>query len=359
MRSTLRWCMAAALIFAAPGVLASFHALQIEQLYSNADGTVQFVVLHEVFGLNDEEFLRGHTLTSTHAGVTKTFTFPNDLPGSSTAGRRVLIATQGFATLGLVSSAVTYPPPPPPPPPGPPPPPPPMGTGADYIIPNGFLPTDGGTINYADVSLMSYASLPIDGTNALFSSGSISPNLATNFAGSSGRAPALPVTVVEFRNAGLDHYFLSASQPDIDALDTGRIAGWARTGQAFKVFPSQAAGGAGVNPVCRFYIPPQHGNSHFFSASTDECAAVLGKTTTDPNYSGYIYESPNVFYVALPDTTTGACPSGTQAVYRLFNNRVDANHRYTTDPAIQAQMINRGSIAEGYGSNAVIMCATL
>jgi hypothetical protein len=346
--------MAAALIYAAPGALASYHSFQIEQLYSNADGTVQFIVLHESAGFSGEEFLTGHTLTSTHAGVTKTFTFPNDLPSDSTAGRRVLIATQAFATLGLATNAGYGEPPPSPPPP------PAMGpVTPDYVIPNGFLPTDGGTINYADVDILTYASLPTDGTNALLRSGSISPNVATNFAGSSAMVPAFPVTVVEFYNANLDHFFISASQPDIDALDTGRIAGWARTGQAFKVFPSQAAGGAGVNSVCRFYIPPQHGNSHFFSASPAECSTILAKIPTDPNYSGYVYESPNVFYTALPDTTTGACPSNTQAVYRLFNNRVDANHRYTTDPAIQSQMINRGYIAEGYGPNAVIMCATL
>jgi hypothetical protein len=43
-------------------------------------------------------------------------------------------------------------------------------------------------------------------------------------------------------------------------------------------------------------------------------------------------------------------------VYRLFNNRVDANHRYTTDPAIQAQMVALGYIEEGYGPTATIMC---
>ena len=42
---------------------------------------------------------------------------------------------------------------------------------------------------------------------------------------------------------------------------------WSRTTKSFKVFASQASGGPGVNPVCRFYIPPAHGNSHFFSAS--------------------------------------------------------------------------------------------
>jgi len=162
------------------------------------------------------------------------------------------------------------------------------------------------------------------------------------------------VTLVEFYNAALDHYFVSALQPDIDALDTGRIAGWVRTGLSFKVFPTAAAG---VNGVCRFLIPPEHGDSHFFSASPDECNAVLAKIGVDPNYSGYVEETASAFFIALPDTTTGACPAGTTPVYRLFNNRTDANHRYTTDATVKAAMIARGYIAEGYGPDATIMCA--
>ena len=100
------------------------------------------------------------------------------------------------------------------------------------------------------------------------------------------------------------------------------------------MFPTQAAGGAGANPVCRFYIPPQHGDSHFFSADpVVECPAILAKIQTDPNYSGYDYETPNAFYIALPNTMTGACPAGTIPVYRLWNQRADSNHRYTTDLA--------------------------
>ena len=110
-----------------------------------------------------------------------------------------------------------------------------------------------------------------------------------------------------------------------------------------------AATTAGENPFCRFYIPPQHGDSHFFSASPDECAAAQQRTMMDPNYSGYVYESANVFYIGLPDTTTEACPAGTVKVYRLWNNRADSNHRYTTDPAVKAQMIAKGYIPEGYG----------
>ena len=310
---------------------ATFHTWKIETIYSSADGTVQFVVLHESQGFAAQDQWAGKTFTNTHAGLTKTFTFPANLPSSLTAGARVLIATQGFAALGLVTP--------------------------DYVVPNGFLATDGGTLNYASVDQVTYAALPTDGASAITRTGASAPNVATNFAGASAVIPPLPDLAVEYYDAALDHYFLSDLQPELDALDTGHISGWARTTKSFKVFASQANGGPGVNPVCRFYIPPAHGNSHFFSASPAECANVQQKSLTDPNYSGYVFETPSAFYIALPDTTTGACPNATVPVYRLWNQRADSNHRYTSDPAVKAQMIALGYIAEGYGPNAVIMCA--
>jgi hypothetical protein len=104
--------------------------------------------------------------------------------------------------------------------------------------------------------------------------------------------------------------------------------------------------------VCRFYIPPPY-DSHFYSASPDECAQTLAK------YPFFVYESPNVFYIALPDLTTGVCPPGTIPVYRLYNNSMGGapNHRYTTSLSIKNQMIAQGWVAEGYGPNQVIMCA--
>jgi hypothetical protein len=71
-------------------------------------------------------------------------------------------------------------------------------------------------------------------------------------------------------------------------------------------------------------------------------------------------ETPDAFFIDLPQTSgmnAGACPAGTINVYRVFDNRADPNHRYMTDPAIRDQMVAMGGIAEGYGPNAVIMCA--
>ena len=254
----------------------------------------------------------------------------------------MLIATQGYldaANAGIAGFNAVFP---------------------DFVLPNQFLPTDGGTVNYAGVDSVAYASLPTDGNLALYtplSSGQyVAVNQARNFGGAVATVPALAVTAVEFYNPSLDHYFISNLQPDIDALDSGRIAGWLRTGLSFYVYSSPAQF---LNPVCRFYIPPQHGNSHFFSASPAECAAIANRIGFDPNYSGYIEETSSAFYVELPNTSTGACPGGTTPVYRLWNYRFDSNHRYTTSRAVKAEMLGRGYIAEGYGPDAVAMCAPI
>jgi hypothetical protein len=43
--------------------------------------------------------------------------------------------------------------------------------------------------------------------------------------------------------------------------------------------------------------------------------------------------------------------------YRVFDNRADANHRYTTDRSVRDAMVAKGWIAEGDGPDAVVMCA--
>src|SRR5206468_7969537 len=78
---------------------AAFHLFRIDQVYSNADGSVQYVVIREVTGSNGEHFWSGNVLETTNAaGIKKQISFPSNLPSSSTASRSVLIATAGFAS---------------------------------------------------------------------------------------------------------------------------------------------------------------------------------------------------------------------------------------------------------------------
>jgi len=173
--------------------------------------------------------------------------------------------------------------------------------------------------------------------------------------------PPLPptVSVIEYYNAPLDHYFMTALTSDINLLDGGAFAGWERTQQTFLAYRAQSSSALG--PVCRFYIPPQHGDSHFFSALPAECAFLVlaaADPTHFPNFSGYSEEGAAAFFVTLPDAT-GACPTGTVPVFRLWNQRFDSNHRYTTNPAIVAQMQARNYVLEGASPNHAAMCAPM
>jgi glucose/arabinose dehydrogenase len=161
-------------------------------------------------------------------------------------------------------------------------------------------------------------------------------------------ATANSVNVIEYYHAALDHYFITTLPTEVAALDDGILRGWSRTGLTFQTY---ASAGSGMSPVCRFYLPPTSGDSHFLSASPAECAA------TKARFPQFIVESNDVMQMTLPDATNGACPAGTAAVYRLWNQRIDTNHRYVTDPALRDAMIARGYLSEGYGVGGVAMCA--
>ena len=62
------------------------------------------------------------------------------------------------------------------------------------------------------------------------------------------------------------------------------------------------------------------------------------------------------FYIQVPDVN-GNCPADTLPVYRFFNNRNDANHRYTVDRSVRRAMLNRGWVPEGNGKEAVAFCS--
>lgn len=153
-------------------------------------------------------------------------------------------------------------------------------------------------------------------------------------------------TVVEFYHAALDHYFITSAPDEIAKLDQGIIRGWTRTGESFRaIVPAVAASTA--TPVCRMYGLPEFGiDSHFFSAGSSECDVVAQKWP-----DRWILETPAAFaipplYVG-PNASNTTCGDDMQPLYRLYNNRADANHRYTTSRASRDQMLAKGWILEG------------
>lgn len=147
---------------------AAFHLWKISEIYSNADGTVQFIELVDTADF--DSFLAGHTITSTNAAgsITNSYTFPTNLPSTATANKRFLIGTAGVATA-------------------------PGGVTPDYIVPNNFLFPAGGTINFAAVDIFTHGPLPTDGTRSLNRDGTIKTNSPTNFAGVTGSIVSGPV----------------------------------------------------------------------------------------------------------------------------------------------------------------------
>jgi hypothetical protein len=139
-----------------PSAHAAHHLWDFTEIFSNADGSVQFV---EIFTAEDnEQNLNGFTITS--GGNTLTFT--SNLPTAATANTWLLAATSNFAAL---PGAVT----------------------PDYIIPANFFPTGGGTLNYASgADVWNFGAVPTDGVLALQRNGSSATNSPTNFAGEAG-----------------------------------------------------------------------------------------------------------------------------------------------------------------------------
>ena len=165
--------------------------------------------------------------------------------------------------------------------------------------------------------------------------------------------------VIEYYNAAQDHYFMTGSVSDQDVLDRGVLPGWGRTGESFNAYPTQTV--ASLVAVCRFFIPPEHGSSHFFSAKATDCAALLAAAADpahNPSFSGYIEEDAAAFYITAPDAT-GTCPTSTMPVFRLWNQRFDSNHRYTTSQVLVAQMQAKGYVLEGERPNLAVMCAAM
>ena len=157
-----------------------------------------------------------------------------------------------------------------------------------------------------------------------------------------------PVPVVEFYNAILDHYFMTAAAEEAVGIDRGAAGpGWIRTGYSFKAWMTDVGAPAGVRPVCRFYGTPGIGpNSHFYTIDPDECAAVQRD-------HGWTLEATDVFFAYAP--IDAGCADGRQPVRRAYNNRFafnDSNHRYASDAAVYAQIRARGWLPEG-----VVLCA--
>jgi Putative metal-binding motif len=162
------------------GAQACSHLWRFRELFSNADGTIQFIEMQECCGGVAEVQIAGFDINSEVTGME--FIFPDDLT-PPTDNKYLMFGTVGFAAL-----------------PGAPTP--------DYIIPDGFFNPNGDTLRYAFYKNATLPFLPgtvptngIDSVTFEFGTlvTTVGVNSPTNFAGETG---AVALVCVDGDNDG-------------------------------------------------------------------------------------------------------------------------------------------------------------
>jgi hypothetical protein len=151
-----------AVISAAPA-RAAFHLWSINEIYTNASGTLQFIELVDSFG--GQNFVGGQSISASDVPNTATNTYTISgavvLPGN-TFGQHVLFGTAGLQAAG--------------------------GPAPDFTLPDGFLFSAGGNISFFGLNSGAYAALPTDGTLSRdWNSNTNATNSPTNYSGQTGQ----------------------------------------------------------------------------------------------------------------------------------------------------------------------------
>ena len=138
---------------------AAFHLWQIREIYSDASGTFQFIEFFCPVG--SQQFVGGQqiSITPTGGGSPHTFTMPSNLPGD-TLNHAFLLATAAADAAGAPTP--------------------------DFILPQNFLFTGGGTISFFGANSGSYTALPTDGVQSRTWGDGNAANSPQNFAGQVG-----------------------------------------------------------------------------------------------------------------------------------------------------------------------------
>ena len=154
----------ALLLAAAATAWAGAHTWDVNEVFSNASGTIQFVELREANGTPNETGLPATTSRSN----AETFMIPGPALTPPTSNKFFLIATADFAAL-----------------PGAPTP--------DRILPAGNVPffaTGGDTVTYGRYDSLVFGPVPTNGIDSLRRNLTTGPNTPTNYAGATGQVDA-------------------------------------------------------------------------------------------------------------------------------------------------------------------------
>jgi hypothetical protein len=152
-------------LVAAPA-FSGIHTWDVREVFSNADGTIQYVELYEANGTAGETGVGNGTISST----TQSFTWSNGAVVGPTSNRSYLIATQSFADL-----------------PGAPTP--------DAIIPLSKIPffnVAGDTVAFGGFDSWVFGAVPTNGTDSLDRASGVGLNTPKNYANVTGSVDANP-----------------------------------------------------------------------------------------------------------------------------------------------------------------------
>jgi hypothetical protein len=145
------------------GAFAGAHTWRVNEVYSNADGTVQFIELRESGGGTAEVGVGGHLLTSESGG---SLTISHNVT-SPTSFKSILFGTQAYDDL-------------------------PNSPTPDFIIPPSFFSVSGDSVSYVPYSTLTFPSVPTDGLQSLNADLTTGINSPTNYAGQTGSVNAAP-----------------------------------------------------------------------------------------------------------------------------------------------------------------------
>ena len=125
------------------------------------------------------------------------------------------------------------------------------------------------------------------------------------------------VDVVEYYNADLDHFFITATPAEQAAVDAGAAGAWHRTGNTFAT--------GGPDQVCRFYGSVSPGpNSHFYTVIEAECADLKRiQAITPPSVQRWNFES-NDFDITpseIPSSGSASAPAGSRSASSTSRKR--------------------------------------
>ena len=160
----------ASLCFAG-SAFAGIHTWNVNEVFSNADGSIQFVELWEADGGTGEVNIGNNGSLSSTA---QNFSFGQSQVVGPTTNKYYLAATASFAAL-------------------------PGAPAPDVIIPAGSVPffnTAGDTVDFGTWDSWTFGAVPTNGTNSLDRITGVGANTPTNYAGATGTVNATPAPTV-------------------------------------------------------------------------------------------------------------------------------------------------------------------